>query len=48
MTHLRHHTWGHDPHRAQCCEARRRHIHGPLLPMEHPRPSLLRRLLGRN
>lgn len=37
MTALKFHTWGHDPHRAKVCEARRQHIYGPILPMEEPR-----------
>ena len=47
MTALRHHTSGYDPHRAKvCCEARRRHIYGPIVPMDKE-PGLLRRLFGR-
>lgn len=47
MTARRFVTQGHDPHRAQMCEARRRHIHGPIVPMDDPRPSLWRILIGK-
>ena len=48
MTALRHHTSGYDPHRAKvCCEARRRHIYGPVQPMSYDEPGLLARIFRR-
>lgn len=48
MTAPRFHTWGNDPHRSRVtCEARRRHIHGPVHPMDEARPSIWQRLTGR-
>jgi len=40
--HLRFHT---PPPRKHVCEARRRHLHGPIRPLEEP--GFLARLMGR-
>lgn len=48
MTGLRHHTWGHDPHRPRVLSpARRQHIFGKVLPMEQPRQPFWKRIFGR-